>query len=102
MDKRQFLAGAALIAATPALAQPQMQKPGTDELGRTLGSMQAKADSAPQSAHHRTVPDSALLAQRHHRRSRKDAASGCSSSAMTRDWKPPGCWTAKARCCTAW
>ena len=68
MDKRQFLAGAALIAATPALAQPQMQKPGTDELGRTLGSMQAKADPAPQGAHHRTVPDAALLAQRHHRR----------------------------------
>jgi hypothetical protein len=42
MDKRQFLTGAALIAASPALAQPQMQKPGTDELGRTLATIQPK------------------------------------------------------------
>ena len=42
MDKRQFLTGAALLASSPALAQAQLQKPGTDELGRTLGTMQAK------------------------------------------------------------
>ena len=40
MDKRQFLAGAALLAAQPALAQAA--KPGTDELGRTLASMKEK------------------------------------------------------------
>jgi hypothetical protein len=32
MDKRQFLAGAGLLAATPVLAQAR--KPGTDDLGR--------------------------------------------------------------------
>ena len=42
MDKRQFLTGAAWLAASPAMAQPQMHKPGTDELGRTLVSMKAK------------------------------------------------------------
>src|SRR4051812_46061145 len=43
MDKRQFLTAAAVLAATPALGQAQMKKPGTDDLGRTLSSMKAKA-----------------------------------------------------------
>jgi hypothetical protein len=40
MDKRQFLGAAAVLAASPALAQPR--KPGTDELGRTLASLKSK------------------------------------------------------------
>ncbi len=71
MDKRQFLTGAAMIAASPALvqqskAQPQMQKPGTDESGPHPGQHPGQADPAPQGAHHATVPDAALLAQCHH------------------------------------
>ena len=44
MDKRQFLTGAAALAAasTGTLAQAQKKKPGTDDLGRTLASMKAK------------------------------------------------------------
>jgi hypothetical protein len=43
MDKRQFLAGAALLASGSALAQTQTSaKPATDELGRSLESMKAK------------------------------------------------------------
>ena len=42
MDKRQFLTAAAVLAATPALGQAQVKKPGTDDLGRTAQNMRAK------------------------------------------------------------
>jgi len=79
MDKRQFLTGAALtFAATPALAQPR--KPGTDELGRTLSSMKAKAIPPPQGTHHPTVSHPAELAQCHHGRSARARLLGAAAA----------------------
>ena len=97
MDKRQFLAAAAALAATPALAQTR--KPGTDELGRTAASLKAKViprRKARTTQLFLTPPSwpNAITAD--------PQVSGCSSSAMTEVPKLPGCWTAKARCCTAW